>query len=147
MKLHWGNAIFIFFVVYISILGFTLYQSTQVDHSLVAEDYYAKDLSYQEQYEKLENYAASSKPLSLLFDSEKELISIHAPEATDAMTGTVTFYHPSRSNQDVNIAFSVSGGDKAAFSIPELSPGRWIAQVDYKDSKQSYYFEKDIFVR
>lgn len=147
MKLHWGNAIFIFFVVYIGLLGFILYQSTQVDHSLVAEDYYAKDLSYQEQYEKLENYAASTAPLNLSFEAKKNLLSINCPQESKSMNGTIKFYHPSRSNQDETIDFSISPGDEVTFPIPNLSAGRWIAQVDYSDGQQSYYFERDIFVQ
>ena len=147
MKLHWGNAIFLFFVVYIGILGFTLYQSTQVDHSLVADDYYAKDLAYQDQYEKLANYAASNAPLKARFDSKKETIALHAPGGDRTLSGIITFYHPAESNQDEQRRFSVPAGQEVLLSMPNLSSGRWIAQIEYEDQRKPYYFEKDIYVR
>lgn len=147
MKLHWGNSIFLFFVIYIAFLGFTLYQSTQVDHSLVAEDYYARDLAYQQQYEKLANYASSSAPLTLEYDAGKKQIDIISPSGDQPMEGTVTFYHPSKSTEDIQIDFALKGGDEVSFSVDKLSGGRWIAQIDYADIDNEYYFEKDIFVR
>jgi len=147
MKLHWGNAIFLFFVAYIGFLGFTLYQSTQVDHSLVVEDYYAQDLAYQEKYEKLANYAESATPLTLAYDADQRRIDIVSPPGDQSMEGTITFYHPSKSTEDIKMDFSVRGGDQASFSLAELSGGRWIAQIDYVGPEKKYYFEKDIFIR
>jgi len=147
MKLHWGNALFLFFVAYIGALGFILYQSTQVDHSLVADDYYAQDLAYQKQYEKLTNYARSEAPLSLDYEADKKQIFLVSPPEGKEKVGIITFYHPSRSDEDIEQRFSVKGGDRFSFSVEHLPSGRWIAQVDYSDAMRAYYFEKEIFVR
>ena len=57
MKFNWGTGIAIFLILFIGALIWVLYQSRQVDNSLVSDTYYQEDLMYQKKYEKLENYA------------------------------------------------------------------------------------------
>jgi len=147
MKLHWGNALILFFTLYIGFLGFTLYQSTQVDHSLVAKDYYAEDLAYQEKYDKLENYARSSSRLQLEYDGSSRQLSIFAPVGLSACEGILTFYRPSEAGGDIQREIRLSGGEHLNISASGLVGGRWIAQLDYYSAGKGYYTEKDIFVR
>ena len=147
MKLHWGNALFLFFTLYIGFLGFTLYQSTQVDHSLVAKDYYAEDLAYQEKYDKLENYARTATPLRLEYDASGRQLSIIAPKGLADCKGNLTFYRPSEAGGDIQREISLSGGEQLNVPASDLAAGRWIAQLDYSSSGKGFYTEKDIFVR
>ena len=63
MKINWGTGIFIFYSLFVGALVFQLVKSFQYDNSLVVENYYEKDLNYQEQYNKIQKQPFVGKTL------------------------------------------------------------------------------------
>ena len=55
MKFNWGTGITIFFLSFVVFMLFMAYKCFQTDFDLVTEDYYAKELVYQETIKKLNN--------------------------------------------------------------------------------------------
>ena len=48
MKLNWGHYIVITFTAFVLLIGFMVYRSFQHNNDLVADDYYAKELQFQD---------------------------------------------------------------------------------------------------
>jgi|GEM_PF-794286 hypothetical protein len=147
MKLHWGNALFLFFVAYIGLLGFTLYQSTQVNHSLVSEDYYAKDLAYQEQYNKIVNYKSQKDKVTFDYNKEKHELVLKGNTIAQHARGQLTCYHPVSSGEDVEFDFDLKANEFIPLSLKHLPKGRWVVQMDYAQGEDTYYYEEEIFIR
>ena len=85
MKINWGTAIVIAFVLFISfIMYFVINMSTnkKYNHDLVTADYYQQELQYQEDINKEENTNAKNYQLALKPTSEGLLLSF--PKQTDA---------------------------------------------------------------
>ena len=76
MKINWGTGIAIFFSVFVLSLVYQVYRSTQYDHSLVSDQYYADDLRYQEHYDKLANAQSLEKDLQIRQPKPGETIEI-----------------------------------------------------------------------
>ena len=56
--MNWGKAITIVIALYCIGILFLVYKTTGVNFELVADDYYAKELAYQEQIDKMKNVKA-----------------------------------------------------------------------------------------
>jgi hypothetical protein len=65
MKLNWGTSIAIFYILFAATMVGMVIKSKTYDHSLVTDDYYAKDLAYQQHYDKLANAKALATDLSI----------------------------------------------------------------------------------
>ncbi len=147
MKLHWGNALFLFFVGYIGLLGFTLYQSTQVNHSLVSQDYYAQDLAYQEQYDKVVNYKSQKDRVTFNYNKDTRELILSGNQIAQHAKGQLTCYHPVSAVEDVKFDFDLKSSELIPLSLEHLPRGRWVVQIDYAQGEESYYHEEEIFIQ
>jgi len=77
MKFHWGHGIFLFYVVFVASLVTVVIKSRQFDNSLVTEEYYARDLNYQQEYDRRMNSKSLAEPLSIMrVNGQYQLLSL-----------------------------------------------------------------------
>ncbi len=146
MKIHWGNAILIFFICYISLLVFTVIKSRSVDHSLVAENYYQHDITYQKKYDAITNRNFLSSDLIINYDvTHKELRLLFGDQKV-SVKGIITFYRASSKKDDFASEFVVKDNVTYSQKIPQLKPGKWQIKVQWNDGTRDYYKEEDIYI-
>ena len=141
MKFHWGHGIFLFFVLFVGALVFVLVASMQVDHSLVYDDYYAKDLAYQEYYDKAEA-GLRHESYAFDFDSKDGVVTIVLGPDKD-ISGTVTFYRASAKNLDFQMPITES---RSTISTREMMAGKWKMTVEWTEDGKTYLREEQIFI-
>lgn len=146
MKLHWGYSILVFFIFYISFLAFTVYKSTQVDRSLVVEDYYAHDLSYQKRYDAIKNRQLLNQDLEIKYVHAENNVVLDFGKYDGNVKGVVDFYRPSNKRIDNQHAFDLDGAQNHSISAENLSQGKWIVKVEWADELRKYYKEEEIFL-
>ncbi|MBK6364774.1 MAG: FixH family protein [Saprospiraceae bacterium] len=147
MKFNWGTGIAIFLILFIGALIWVLYQSRQVDNSLVSDTYYQEDLMYQKKYEKLENYAKLTEKVNIQFTAGDKNILIKFPvEEGRKHSGTITLYRANKISEDKMIPFSLL--QDSIFSIPVegLDSGKWSLKMDWKWGKTSLFSEQLIVI-
>jgi len=136
---NWGHGITLFYIVFVGAVVTALVASFGVDHSLVVDDYYAKDLAYQSQYEKSQN-AMSAEKLYIANDRVDGNISL-AFASQGAVTGTAYLYRPSDQSQDFQVAID---GAATTFSTKSMTAGKWIMKIDWSEDGLPYYKEEVI---
>ncbi|MBC3847184.1 FixH family protein [Winogradskyella echinorum] len=146
MKINWGTAIVIAFVCFISfIMYFVISMSTnkKYDHDLVVEDYYGKELEFQDDIDKEKH--AKTLTINVTWKKTKEGILIFFPKNLDYnnINGKVFLYRPSNKQFDFEIPISLSNH---TLLIPDnrLLGGRWNLKVDWKYNTNTYLFKEDI---
>ena len=140
-KFNWGHGILIFYICFVGAVATALIASFGVDHSLVVDDYYAKDLAYQTQYTKSQNNLDKQ---SLTIDNDKVNKAIKIDINTIAkVEGSINFYRPSDKTKD----FSVKINDKnSSISTEGLLPGKWVLKIDWKENGKPFYSEELIYI-
>ena len=146
MKINWGTGIVLAFIGFI---GFILYfiitmnVNDLYDHDLVSEDYYAEELAYQSDIEKLKNAEKLDENISYLKTTEG--LKIEFPKDLDykKITGKVFLYRPSNKQLDFETAISLSNPH---LLIPDnrLVDGRWNMKIDWQYNSVSYLFKEAI---
>jgi hypothetical protein len=146
MKINWGTGIVIAFIGFISfILYFVISMNfnAKYDHDLVTEDYYAEELTYQDDIDKLDN--AEKLDENITYKKTEEGLLISFPKALDItkITGKVFLYRPSNKQLDFDTAISLS---KPYLLIPDnrLVDGRWNIKIDWQYNGISYLFKESI---
>ncbi|MEL7118737.1 MAG: FixH family protein [Bacteroidota bacterium] len=145
MKINWGTGIAIFYVIFVLSLVYQVYKSTQYDVNLVAEDYYAKDLAYQQQYEKLVNAQELKEPITIEKDKESGLVNLSFPEDLKEINGNIHFFCPSDNKQDFIIPLQLHNHNQ---KVPTdgLKKGLWKVKVDFTAGTKGFFKESAIVI-
>lgn len=146
MKINWGTSIVLaiaFFICFIMYFVVSMSTDKSMEHDLVTEEYYKKELEFQAQLDREQN--AQNLAHNIQVEQTSQGILIHFPEDLDYKTikGKVFLYRPSNKQLDIEIPLSLSSHQML---IPEkqLVGGRWNIEIDWKHVDQSYFFKKEM---
>lgn len=143
IKWHWGTGIALTYTVFVGVLVFFVIKSTTFDNSLVVEDYYAKDIAYQEHYDKLANSLSLEKDLKV--ELKRPNLQLRFPEDLGAISGEILFFSPSHSHLDFTVPISPDADFVQTIPVGDIRPGLWWVKVEWQAGGVEYYQEKRIF--
>lgn len=146
MKLNWGFGIAAVYSIFALSMIYMAVKSSSQDHSLVVENYYEKDLQYQQQLDKLVN-SQSIGEVTVALTADQHFIQIQFPENIGTPQGNIQFYNPVNKRLDFNVAVNVSGTPAIQLiDRKAIQPGRWKVKIDWKSGETAYYHEKELLL-
>jgi len=146
MKFSWGTGIVLAFIGFMGFIMFFVIKANtdkKYDHDLVTEDYYIKELDFQNDIDKQNNAKTLSENISWT-KTDKGLVIIFPEQLlTNNISGKVFLYRPSNKQLDFELPISLSDHN---LLIPDkrLLDGRWNIKVDWQYNGKSYLFKKEI---
>ena len=144
MKFNWGTSIAIIYSLFAAtMVGFVI-KSKSIDHALVVDDYYAKDLAYQSQYDKLTNSRALANDLKI--STLAEGVQFQFPKELQQVSGEVLFYRTDDKAKDFTLKIAPDTQGQQLVPTDQLTPGRWTVKVDWQASGKPFYKEQDVFL-
>ena len=145
MKFHWGHGIAAFYTLFVLTLIFVVVRSTGFDNSLVAEDYYRRDLNYQQEYERRSN--SLSLPVGLRLEHSADTVRLAFPSVlAPSVTGNLHLYRPSSQRYDRKLPLRLDDSGQMEVPLQGLPPGRYVAIVEWTAGETDYYDELDLDV-
>ena len=139
--MSWGTKIVIAFIVFmIATLSVVVYLMTQkVD--IVTENYYEKELKYQDQINRIARTNALIDTLKIS-NTGKELV-IKFPNTPDKNTGKdfILLYRPSDKLKDIRIPVITDTSNSQIISIERIEKGYWKLQINWTSTGSEYYHE------
>ena len=146
MKINWGTSIVIAIAAFISfIMYFVVNMSTDKDlqHDLVTEEYYKKELDFQTQMDREQNSLNLFENIRI--EKSDEGVVVYFPKNLDFETikGKVFLYRPSNKQLDIEIPVSLSSHQML---LPEkhLLGGRWNIEVTWEYQGENYFYKKEL---
>jgi len=146
IKFNWGTGIFVFILIFFASMGVRIYISYQQEQSLVESDYYPKGINYQQQIDKAHNAAELQEKPTIRISNDSIKICFPDFFKNKKLSGNILIYRPSDENKDVNLTLQLQQNLCQNYSIKQLSHGKYLIKLDWKDEDKSYYMEKEIFV-
>ena len=144
MKINWGTGIVIAFVLFISFIMFFVVKSLtdeSLEHELVIEDYYKKELQFQEELDA--EQLAKDRGADVKVWREEGGLMMEFPEGQnpEEIKGKVFLYRPSDKQFDFEVAISLSDPH---LLIPKdrLLDGRWNLEVQWTYRGDTYRVKK-----
>ncbi|MCB2204530.1 FixH family protein [bacterium] len=144
----WAVGITIVIVVFlIATVSVVLFISNQ-EYSLVTENYYEKDLAYQDEIDARQRTQQLDLKPAVVLDREAKSCSISFPERDDynGITGTVTFFRISSARGDLVLPLELNSEGKQHISVSGLDPGQWIFKFRWMDNGEAYSMEKRMYL-
>lgn len=134
MKINWGTGVVIafgLFMTFILYFVFKVQSDSQYDHEMVTEEYYKKELGFQEQLDKSQHAYDLKEKLTVT--SQNGGLLINFPKSFDhtKIKGKVSLYRPSNQKLDFEIPISLSNSN---LLVPktDLVGGRWDITIDWE---------------
>ena len=146
MKFNWGTGIFIVITVFIlAVVAFIIYVSN-LDIKLVEDNYYEKELAYQERIDRLNNTAALPWKISIRQEPGILIVQFPTLEPPIAPEGTLLLYRPSDPGKDISVPLQLNDSSLQVLDISRIDKGKWVIKMDWKMDGKGYYFEKEVFI-
>ena len=143
MKFNWGHGIFLFYVFFVSTLVVVVIKSRTFDNSLVDENYYARDINYQQEFDRRLNSNKLAVPLRMVTNDGGYVLQFPTRGA-GRVAGTVHLYRPSSSNDDRWLPLAVGEDGAMLLPLKGMNPGHYSAIVEWSSGGVDYYDELDL---
>jgi hypothetical protein len=144
IKFNWATGLIIamiLFIGFIMTMVVTMMNSSH-DHDLVTEDYYKKELKYQEIIDQKERVHQLKDPIDIKLDKEGVLITYPAGLRNKLKKGNIAFYRPSKKALDFDIPVNTNSGVQR-ISKDMLPAGKWEMTLSFEIENEKYLMQKN----
>ncbi len=145
MKINWGTAIVIAFVLFAGMLTYYMIRGAQNPSDLVAEDYYEQEIKYQDRIDNREN---ANQLGALVINRNANTLQIVFPKGLnkDAASGIIYFYKPNKANFDFEVPLQIDTNFTQEVDVTTVIKGQWVLKIEVQADGKTYYWEKPISV-
>lgn len=146
MKINWGTGIVIgmtLFISFILYLVFNMLTDEKFDHDLVTEEYYKKELLFQQEIDAETRGNALAENISDRRIKNGWLIEFPEDLELDDVSGKLSFYRPSNAKLDFDIPLNLES-NRIEISDKNLIPGRWNIYIHWEYQGESYLYKNEI---
>lgn len=143
--MSWGKGIILVFAVFMLGIGVMVYQSITKNIDLVSNNYYEKELRYQEQIDKINN--TNSLKDGLKVESTGNAIIITYPSDKNKISGEISFYKPSDAKNDFKVNVEPGSDLKQVLNTDKLTKGLWKVQINWAMDGKDYFNEEKVMIQ
>ncbi|GJQ32426.1 MAG: hypothetical protein HBSAPP04_12650 [Ignavibacteriaceae bacterium] len=146
-KLNWGHWIAIvlgvFLVLNVIMVIFTFSQ----DVELVTDNYYEKELKYQDELGKMNKALALPDSLKMSMDRFELNISYPQSLLKNKLVGTIHLYRPDQRKFDYDVDVKYDDSGRQTINMSGKAPGKWKISISLNDGEHDYLFKDVIFLQ
>ncbi len=136
--MNWAWKISILLGSFVLFMSYLVYRTFNTDFDLVADDYYAKELIFQDQINS-EN-AAASLDVPLIVVLEKGNIVFKFPDGAPD-SGEILIYRPSDASLDLTLDIKTDSSGVQYYNYKDLQSGYYKFRVKWNKNDVSYFKE------
>jgi hypothetical protein len=139
--MDWGKGILLTIIAFVGfILTLVIISVRQDDIHLVTENYYEKEIKYQDQIDR-ETSAAGLNREVLVFDSQSKTMVLDLPVGAK---GNLQLFRPSDARLDQELSLDILEEGKTTVPLVKLKSGYWKVQLTWTENGVDFYQEKKI---
>ena len=145
-RINWGTGILITIILFMSITVLTGIYLMNQDVQLVTDNYYEKDLKYQNQIDKLNRTAALEEKVEIKFDGLAVELVFPTSFDKSKLSGEIYFYRPSDRKKDFTIPLTLNSEARQIIPVTRIDKGFWRIKLSWSSDGIEYYNERAITV-
>jgi hypothetical protein len=145
MKLTWGKAIFLVMTVFVLLMASFMYRAAFNQEELVAEDYYAQELRYQEEIDKLNRAAALDGRVQLVLNGSSLQIEWPQTVRGKAIVGELYLQRPSDARADARFPVKPDTSGVATVDMGDRLKGKYNAVLEWSADGTTYLTKEQMY--
>ena len=139
MKLSWPKLIILAYATFIGGMIFMVTQSFKQNTELEYEDYYQREVNYQEKIDAIQRVKKLKQKPELTVINDTLHLDIPA-HLTGFERGDWYFYHITQKSGDRKVSLKAP---KDAFPLNNLQAGKYRIEVDWASGNERYFYEEE----
>ena len=144
----WPYAIVIGLVSFMGYIVYFVIQAMNQDVDLVSKDYYAQEIAYQDQIDRVRRtQALGDVMLTYKEEGQTILLQVPATYSDKKLTGMITLFRPSDDKLDQQLPLQLGRDLSQLIEVGDLEKGLWKVRVNFSDGEEAYYSEKTIQIK
>lgn len=142
MKLHFGHGVALTLTLFAVMLGWFLVRALRNGEELVTEDYYAKELRFQQDIDLLQRAAAHGE--SVLMEVKGEQLRVVFPAALRGrkITGNLYLMRPSNARADQHLQVEADSNGTFTVGTAHWLRGHYRARLDWQADGNDHLSEQ-----
>ena len=146
MKFTWGHGISAVIALIVISFSTVAIKSMNKDHQLVADDYYALEMKYQNQIDKKNNVISDKKSVNWKMGASGFTLQMNAEDAKK-IKGEVYFFRPSDSKLDFKLDLTMDEQGKLMVPASKFVKGYYNLSVDWEVDGKKYFHKENIYIQ
>ncbi|MGB0391546.1 MAG: FixH family protein [Salibacteraceae bacterium] len=148
MRFTWGHAAIAIPVTIVVVFTSVLIRSMADDKKteLVTEDYYAKEIQFQDQLDRVKNALELNTNFTWTKSEDSWVLGLSGDFTHKEVKGVLTVFRPSDSSLDFEIPIQLDSNFKQVVSASKFVKGKYQIQVKWTVNGKECYLEKNVFV-
>lgn len=143
--MSWPKWIVVSFILFILFIGSMVFIMMKQDISLVADDYYAQELMYQQQLNRKNNTMLLQKQPVVKIKNGK-YVEVDFPYDSKVQEGKIQLFRPSTEKFDEQIMFTFLNNNKLGYELKRHISGAYRIRIWWKMNDQEYYWEEFVVI-
>jgi hypothetical protein len=144
IKLNWGFGITMLYLSFVAGMMYLVALCVMQNVDLVSEDYYQKELNYQQVINSKNNLdQLNSSVATILHDNRLEVIFPNEQKGLIS-EGEIHFYKPDNDKLDQKVAFKNLNENIFNADLSKFKKGLWRIKINWKVVGKNYYYQTDI---
>ena len=140
-KFNWGWGIAIFYSTFVVFMLTMVWITTQMKAELVTEDYYGKELKFQEQLDKMKRSNVLNEPVKWTVENKSVKLNFPGDVKGKDVSARILFYRPDNSKNDFNVSCTADSTGMCVVNSDKFKHGAYKMEVDWNAGKETYYTE------
>lgn len=146
IKYNWGFGIIVTFILFAVAVFVMVYISVSTNVDLVTEDYYEKELKYQQHIELEKRTSALEQNIGVDVTNDSIVMKYPNLGSPSSYSGTIFFFRPSDKRGDYQESVKTDSIYSQSFSTAKMDPGLWRIKIYWSVEKKEYYSELPIII-
>lgn len=144
----WPVAIVVVLSCFIGGIVFSVSLMLQQEVPLVAEDYYAQELVFQERIDQNARAVGAGALPTLVRDIENPGAWLAFPRSglVDVGAGQIAFVRPSNPQLDFTVPVNPDSEGRQFIGLNEVQKGLWLVQLDWEEEGKRFYHETQLLL-
>lgn len=147
--MNFGHKILITIILFVSfIIGLVVFAVSLDDIQLVSENYYEKEILYQDEINKMQNVQTHYGKVIWFNDAEQNLtLSFQSNTLEGVPEGQIQLFRPSDSRKDLQMAIQTNAEFHQNINTAHLDKGLWKVKIDWSHSGKDFFEEQSIIIQ
>lgn len=144
--MSWGVKITLLYVGFVLMILSLVFISASSKSELVAKDYYAQELAYQDKIDAMANETNLQVSITHSITENAAQLSFPQAEMAKDFSGDVLFFRPSDSSKDLKIKLEFDSNGQQLIAKNKLSKGVYKMCISWNNNATTYYKEEIITI-
>ncbi len=145
--MNWGWKITLVYIAFIAGILSMVFKARSERVDLVAADYYAQELKYQERMDASSNANELFSFISIHVKNGQIQVQLPIQHAGNIEDAKVHFYCPSDARKDKEVLLNPDENSQQVLPMETIAPGNYIAKMQWRSQGKDYFIEKKVKIR